>query len=110
MTDESRDRLRVDLSRMAFAKDGDEARGGLLKNISASGCALEFVNPMGKVEHPFKIGQTLELEIDQIGSLQGEVTRITEEGIAVNFKSDTAEDDALIAKIMAAQNEIELGE
>ncbi|HJO72058.1 MAG: hypothetical protein QF450_12065 [Rhodospirillales bacterium] len=43
------------------AKDGDEARGRLLKNISASGCALEFVNPMGKVEHPFKVDQILEL-------------------------------------------------
>ena len=110
MTDESRDRLRVDLSRMAFAKDGDEARGGLLKNISASGCALEFVNPMGKVEHPYKVGQTLELEIDDIGSLQGEVTRASEKGIAINFKSGSTEDDALIARIMVAQNEDERGE
>ena len=110
MNEELRDRLRVDLSRMAFAKDGDEARGGLLKNISASGCALEFVNPMGKVEHPFKMGQTLELDIDEIGSLQGEVTRVTEEGIAAGFKSVSAEDDALIARIMAAQNEIEIDE
>ena len=110
MTDELRDRLRVDLSRMAFAKDGDAARGGLLKNISASGCALEFVNPMGKVEHPFKVGQMLELEIDEIGNLQGEVRRAAKEGIAVNFKSGSAKDDALIARIMAAQSEIEIDE
>lgn len=110
MTEEMRERLRVDLSRMAFAKDGDKARGGLLENISASGCALEFVNPMGKVEHPFKVGQTLELEIDEIGSLQGEVMRATKKGIAVKFKSDSAEDIALIVRIMAAQNEIEISE
>jgi hypothetical protein len=95
---------------MAFAKDGDEARGGLLKNISASGCALEFVNPLGKIEHPFKVGQVLELEIDEIGSLQGEVMRITEEGIAVKFKSGSVEDIALVVRIMAAQNEIEIDE
>ncbi len=110
MTDEFRDRLRVDLSRMAFAKDGDAARGGLLKNISASGCALQFVNPMGKAEHPFIMGQTLQLDIDGIGNLEGHVTRISDEGIAVSFKSASPEDDALIARIMAAQNEIEIGE
>ena len=110
MADELRDRLRVDLSRMAFAKDGDAARGGLLKNISATGCALEFVNPMGKVDHPFQVGQMIELDIDEIGSLQGEVARVTEEGIAVGFKSVSAEDDTLIARIMAAQNDIEIKE
>ena len=110
MTDELRDRLRVDLSRMAFAKDGDAARGGLLKNISSTGCALEFVNPMGKAEHPFTMGQTLELDIDGIGSLEGDVTRVSEQGFAVNFKSGSAEDDALIARIMAAQSEIDIDE
>lgn len=110
MSDELRSRTRIDLSRLAFAKDGKEARGGLLKNISASGCALQFANPIGKVDHPFKVGQKLELEIADIGNLQGEVMRVTEKSIALKFISGTTESDALIAWIMAAQNEIEISE
>jgi hypothetical protein len=49
MEKETRDRIRVDLSKLAFAKMGDIAHGGLLKDISASGVAIEFVLPMGKV-------------------------------------------------------------
>ena len=74
MDEESRDRLRIDLGKLAFAKMGDIAHGGLLKDISASGVAIEFVLPMGKVENPFKHGDYIEIEIDEIGSLKGTIT------------------------------------
>ena len=65
---------------------------------------------MGKVDHPFKVGQKLELEIADIGNLQGEVMRVTEKSIALKSISGTTESDVLIARIMAAQNEIEISE
>ena len=106
MDKESRDRLRIDLSKLAFAKMGDIAHGGLLKDISASGLAIEFVLPMGKVENPFNHGDYVEIEIDEIGSLKGTITRSFDKGIAIRLDIDTKDEEELIALIMAAYNEI----
>ena len=106
MDEESRDRLRIDLGKLAFAKMGDIAHGGLLKNISASGLAIEFVLPMGKVENPFKHGDYIEIEIDEIGSLKGTITRSYDKGIAVRLHIDSKDEKELIALTMAAYNEI----
>ncbi len=106
MDKESRDRLRIDLGKLAFAKMGDIAHGGLLKDISASGLAIEFVLPMGKVENPFKHGDYIEIEIDEIGSLKGTITRSYDKGIAIRLDIKTEDEEELIALIMAAYNEI----
>ncbi len=110
MDKESRDRLRIDLSKLAFAKMGDKAHGGLLKDISASGLAIEFVYPMGKVENPFNHGDYVEIEIDIIGSLKGTITRSTDEAIAIRLHIDTKGEEELIALIMTADNEIAVDE
>ena len=107
--DEQRDRMPAKLSRLAFAKDGDLAHVGLLTNISASGAAIEFVYPTGTVKNPFVVGETVELEIDEIGHLNGTIRRADDRNIAVEFTAESAEDEELIAKIMAAQSKIELG-
>ena len=85
---------------------GDKAHGGLMKNISASGLAIEFVLPMGKVENPFKHGDYVEIEIDEIGSLKGTITRSYDKGIAIRLHIETEDEEELIALIMAAYNEI----
>ncbi len=110
MGKELRDRERVDLSKLAFAKMGDKAHGGLLQDISASGLAIEFMYPMGKVENPFSHGDFVEIEIDTIGSLKGTITRSTDKAIAIRLHIDTKGEEELIAKIMAAQNEIDTDE
>ena len=110
MDEESRDWLRIDLGKLAFAKMGDIAHGGLLKNISASGLAIEFVYPTGKVENPFKHGDYIEIEIDEIGSLKGTITRSYDKGIAIKLHIDTEDEEELIARIMAAYNDISLDE
>lgn len=110
MEKETRDRIRVDLSKLALAKMGDIAHGGLLKDISASGVAIEFVLPMGKVENPFKHGDYIEIEIDEIGSLKGTITRSYDKGIAIKLHIDTEDEEELIARIMAAYNDISLDE
>ncbi len=106
MDKESRDRLRIDLTKLAFVKMGDKAHGGLVKDISASGLAIEFVLPMGKVDNPFKHGDYIEIEIDVVGSLKGTITRSYDKGIAVRLHIDTEDEEELIARIMAAYNEI----
>ena len=110
MKNETRDRLRIDLSKLAFAKKGDKAHGGLLKDISASGLAIEFVYPLGKVVNPFKEGDSVEIEIDEIGSLKGKIVRSFDKGIAIGLDIDTQDEEKLIARIMAAYNEIAMDE
>lgn len=106
MSKESRDRTRIDLTKLAFAKKGDVAHGGLLKDISASGLAIEFVYPLGKVENPFKIDDVVEIEIDEIGSLKGTVVRSLDKGIAIKLDLEGKKEEELIAQIMTAYNEI----
>lgn len=99
---EHRDRRRLDLAKLAFAKIDNYARGGLLQDISSSGARLEFVNPTGRAEHSFSIGDHVDIEIDGFDSLAGDVTRVSETGIAVHFDNAGNDEDALIAEIMAA--------
>ena len=106
MENEGRDRERVDLSKLAFAKKGDDGHGGLMKDISASGLSIEFVYPLGKVENPFNKGDPVEVEIDEIGSLKGSVVRATSEAIAIKLDIDSKGEEELIALIMAAYNEL----
>lgn len=102
--DEKRDRLRVDLTKLAFAKDGDAAHGGLLKDISSTGASMEFVYPLGRVEHSFKVADSIEMDIDGLRSIKAEIVRATEKSIAVKFTD--IDEDEIIALIMAAENEI----
>jgi len=106
--EEHRDRQRLDLARLAFAKMGNYARGGLLKDISSSGALLEFVYPTGRAEHAFTIGDRVEIEVDGFETLQGEVKRIGETGIAVQFDLVAEGEDELITRIMGAANHIPL--
>jgi len=108
--EETRDRERVDLTKLAFAKKGDVAHGGLLKDISASSVAIEFVYPLGKVKNPFEKGEHVEIEIDEIGSLKGTIVRTSPESIAVKLDIDTKGEEELIAQIMTASNELAMDE
>jgi len=107
---EKRNRQRLVLTRLAFAKMGEYARGGLLKNISASGAMLEFVYPTGRAEHTFIIGDRVEIEIEGFEVLQGKVMRIGETDIAVEFNTWGMDEDNLITQIMSAANRIPLTE
>ena len=108
MQKESRDRERVDLSKLAFAKKGDVAHGGLMKDISASGLSIQFVYPVGKGEKPFDKSDAVELEIDEIGSLKGTGVRSTSEAIAIKLDNDSKGEEELIALIRAAYNALPL--
>lgn len=104
--DEQRDRLRLALKKLAFAKNDKGARGGLLRDISSSGAGLEFVNPMGTVDQPFLIGDEVEIIVDGFKPLAGKIVRTDEKGIFVHFVLNTADEEMLLAEIMAATNDI----
>lgn len=108
--DEQRDRMRLALKKLAFAKSGDVARGGLLRDISSGGAGLQFVNPMGAVEHPFTKDDTVEIIIDGFQSLNAKVVRTEQESIFVAFEINNDQEEMLIAEIMAAANDIVLEE
>lgn len=91
MADDKRNYSRLDLNKLAFAKDGERAHGGLLKDISTSGAFLEFEYPLGRVEHNFKSGDTVELILEDATALHGTVVRTKENGVAIQF--DPADDE-----------------
>lgn len=99
---EQRDRLRQAIKKLAFVKSGEMARGGLLRDISAAGLGLDFVNPMGKVEHTFCAGDDIEIVIDGFQPLRGHVVRTEMTGIFAAFDLNRMEEKALIAEIMEA--------
>jgi len=104
--DEQRDRMRQVLKKLAFAKNAKGARGGLLRDISARGAALDFVNPMGTADHSFDVDDVVEIIIDGFDPMNGRVVRTEETGIFVAFDLNSDEEKALIAEIMLAANEM----
>lgn len=108
MMTELRDRQRIELRKLAFAKLNGYARGGLLKNISSSGACLEFVYPTGRAEHSFLLGVPVEIQIDGFDGLVGNVNRISDTGIAVEFDEEALNEKELIAEIMSVVNDVPL--
>ena len=106
MEEEKRDRIRVDLKNLVLARVGDEFEGGVMADISSGGTSVEFVYPPGGGEHGFHVGNSVELDIDGIGVIKGKIVRLVDKGIAVEFDMDSESEDDMIAKIMAALNEI----
>lgn len=99
---EHRDSQRIAVSRLAFARDGDKAHGGLLRDLSRSGAYIEFHYPMGRVEHSFQAGEAIELILDNGMTVTGKAARIDPEGIALEFDAhDTMQAKAIEALIAA---------
>ena len=106
MEEENRDRIRVELKNLVLARVGEEFEGGVIGDISSGGTSVEFVYPPGGGEHGFDAGDSVELDIDGIGVIKGKIVRLIDKGIAVEFDMNSDREDELIAKIMAAINEI----
>lgn len=104
MRSENRTSPRVSLSRLAFAKEGDKAHGGLLRDVSRSGAFIEFYYPMGRVEHSFEAGDMIELTLDDGPTVTGKAVRIEPEGIAVAFDPIVEHIEAIKAMIEADAN------
>lgn len=102
MSVNQRQAVRIDISKLAFAKDGGQAHGGLLKDISLVGAYIEFHYPLGRVEHGFEKGDVIELLLDDESLLNGTAVRIHETGIALQFNVDNAAQKAVVEALIAA--------
>ncbi|PIW28964.1 MAG: hypothetical protein COW30_06195 [Rhodospirillales bacterium CG15_BIG_FIL_POST_REV_8_21_14_020_66_15] len=99
---ERRAARRFDLSELIFVSTPAETRTGLLCDISRQGAQIEFSELLGRVHHGFAVGDAVELKIDELGELPGVVSRLTEKGVAIEFRIDTQQQEMLRAEIQEA--------
>jgi len=97
---------RLDLSKLAFAKEGEMAHGGLIRDISAVGAYIEFVAPLGQVEHDFKVDDSIDLILEDQTVLVGRVARADADGIAIAFDTDSADQFGFIEAMVDAEREV----
>jgi len=83
---------RVTITKRVSARDNVQAIDGTLKDISASGAAI---NVAADFEDDFPV----ELEIEDMGQFSGRVARSFEDGLAVNFDLDEDDERRLISDL-----------
>lgn len=102
MTDDKRRHQRIDVSKLAFAREGGQAHGGLLRDISPGGAFIEFRYPLGRVEHDFETGDSIEVLLDDETVLNGTAVRVLETGIALAFNLENTDQRAAVEALIAA--------
>ncbi len=102
MSEERRTARRFDLTELMFVTSAGETRAGLLRDISRLGAQVEFSEILGRMEHGFSIGDEVFLQIDGVGELPGRVQRLTDKGVAIEFRIDDQEQEMLRAEIQEA--------
>ena len=101
----NRARQRVQLNRMVLLT-GDQEYGGYIHDVSANGISVGFVSPEDQANHSFQQGDSISVAIENIGSVTGNVIRVSEEGLAVALNMSGKEEERFIAQIMGATNKI----
>ncbi len=104
--DDNRNYSRLDVTKLAFAKDGEQARGGLLKDISTTGAFLEFEYPLGRVEHSFANGDQVDLILEDATALSGTVMRTEDNGVAIAFDASNEEQREFLQVLVEAEWEL----
>jgi len=105
--DDNRNFSRLAITKLAFAKDGAQARGGLLKDLSTSGAFLEFEYPLGHADHDFNIGDQIELILEDETTLSGTVKRTEDNGVAIYFDRENEELRQFVQAMVEAEWEIQ---
>ena len=93
---------RTHIVKLAFVRDGDEARGCLLQDISLAGALVEFIDIPGLPPHKFRIGEKVNFLVDEIGEASGHVVRTTPQSLAMAFVDMSAQEKQFIKSIEAA--------
>lgn len=97
---EKRRHRRVAVVRSAFARKEDAAAEGALQDLSAAGARITFG---AAVTHDFKPGDAISVVIDDISDeLQGRVTRVDGDEVAVKFDDVAPATEAELARGIAA--------
>ncbi len=90
--EDKRSHPRVAISKRVVCRSDLLSVDGLLTDISASGAAIE-------TETEFDEDFSIDLDIDDLGSYSGQVTRSFDDGFAVCFDIDEDEQNGLIMEI-----------
>jgi hypothetical protein len=86
---------RYKVDKAVTIRDGAEERNGRLKDISAGGAAVSAED----IDVYFDEEQELELELDDFGTLPGNVVRTLDDGFAMEFDLDEEGEEQLISEI-----------
>lgn len=91
---------RVKVNKVATIRNGDAEHSGRIVDISSGGAAITLENAEDTLEND----QDLELELEEIGTLFGNVVRTLDDGFAMSFELDEDSEDRLISEITGYQN------
>ncbi len=92
-TDEKRRHKRMKVANAAQAIVNDEAQNVQIRDVSAGGASIE-------IDHDLETDDTVELQIEDVGELNAQVSRSLDDGIAVRFVDiDDQEEDMLLADL-----------
>ena len=72
---EKRRAARRNLVKLTFIKKDDVALGCLLRDISTTGASVDFINLPGLSKNPFKIGDAVEIVVDDMGTAASALLR-----------------------------------
>lgn len=86
---------RYKVDKAVTIRDGAEQRNGRLKDISAGGAAISADDVDAFIDDD----QELELELDDFGTLAGNVVRTLDDGFAMEFDLDEEGEEQLISEI-----------
>ncbi len=92
---ERRKRTRYKVDKPVTIRDGDEKHNGRLTDISSGGAAVNAE----EIDALFDDEQSLELELDDFGTLPGNVVRTLDDGFAMEFDLDEDGEERLISEI-----------
>jgi hypothetical protein len=88
------------VSRPVRAVAGARELTGAVTDLSAGGAALHLDSPVEDLDEDVSI----DLYIEDMAPLPGHLARTFEDGIAVEFDLDEAEEDRLLAEVMEMHN------
>ena len=96
---ERRRHERIKIDKTVTIRDGVAEHRGRVLDISSSGAAVS----MNKSDLHLEDDQDLELELEEIGVLSGNVVRALDDGFAMSFDLDDESEDRLISEITGYQ-------
>jgi len=79
--------------------DGERRRQGRVKDVSGSGAMLEMGSELETMDGPPEVGRYIDMEIDELSYLGGQVVRHAGDDFAVRFDLDDGECQDLAEEI-----------
>ncbi len=108
ISDERRNHPRHPIRKTVRAKVGEHTHLGATTDISASGAAIDWHEVL---EDDVDKEDYLDLDIEDVGYLSGQVTRSLDDGVAVRFMDiDEEEEERLISELADIDREVGLAE